>query len=337
MRKLGQLNNQEELQACYWYLYSFGIKTHFDQESPEDLDLWVLSEDDMAKARQIYGEFIKNPQSPAFMNPIEKGKKESLADQAKQTQIEKLQVNVRKKVFGSSSWGAMPLTWGIIGFCILLFILGQFDPRGTLIRLFTISNDHFGNYVGIKSFYEVRQGQVWRLVTPIFLHGGIFHIFFNMYWLYLLGKEVELKDSRRQYIFLILFIAALSNSSYYLVAGPSFLGMSGVIYGLVGYIWARDTFEISSAYRMDDQIIKFFVIWSFICWALTAIRILGVANTVHGMGAVSGILYGLMVAKKQNQKSNIGLRFSPENKQQLLVLAALVGGGMVVDFLTYGS
>ena len=147
-----------------------------------------------------------------------------------------------------------------------------------------------------------------------------------MYWLYILGKEIEPKDRRGTYLLLILFIAVISNTSYYLVAGPRFLGMSGVIYGLVGYIWARDTFEISSPYRMDESIVKFFVIWSFFCWALTAFHILGVANTVHGMGAVAGILFGLILAKKQNQRSRLGLRFPEPVRQQLFVLGALGGG-----------
>ena len=67
-----------------------------------------------------------------------------------------------------------------------------------------------------------------------------------------------------------------------------------------------------------------------------AFHILGVANTVHGMGAVAGILFGLILAKKQNQRSRLGLRFPEPVRQQLFVLGALVVGGVIVDYLTYG-
>jgi membrane associated rhomboid family serine protease len=52
--------------------------------------------------------------------------------------------------------------------------------------------------MGMKSNAAIEAGQWWRLITPMFLHGGIFHIGFNMYALYVLGPSLErfLREAR---------------------------------------------------------------------------------------------------------------------------------------------
>ena len=82
---------------------------------------------------------------------------------------------------------------------------------------------------------EVRHGEIWRLFTPILMHGDFLHIFFNMLWLRDLGSMIEGRQGTWLFALQVLVFALISNMVQYILSGPSFLGMSGVVYGLFGY------------------------------------------------------------------------------------------------------
>ena len=100
---------------------------------------------------------------------------------------------------------------------------------------------------------EVRRGQVWRLFTPMFLHFDILHILFNMLWLRDLGSMIEARKTSWLLLLLVLVIAGTSNVAQYLVSGPAFGGMSGVVYGLLGYIWMQGRFNPASRLSLQPQ------------------------------------------------------------------------------------
>jgi GlpG protein len=81
------------------------------------------------------------------------------------------------------------------------------------------------------------KGQVWRLITPDFLHFSWPHIIFNSVMLWFLGSQVEFIDGRTRLLVLALVASLLSNGLQYLVTGPLFGGLSGVVYAIMGYCW----------------------------------------------------------------------------------------------------
>jgi membrane associated rhomboid family serine protease len=86
---------------------------------------------------------------------------------------------------------------------------------------------------------EVRHGEIWRLLTPIFIHFNLMHIVFNMLMLRDMGSLVESRQGPKVLILLVVTIGIGSNLGQYFYNGPEFGGMSGVLYGLLGYIWLR--------------------------------------------------------------------------------------------------
>ena len=89
---------------------------------------------------------------------------------------------------------------------------------------------------------ELKQGEIWRPVTPIFMHFGIIHILFNMMWLKELGTMIEFKNGSLKMLLMVLIIAVVSNVGQDYYKGPYFGGMSGVVYGLFGYIWMKSRY-----------------------------------------------------------------------------------------------
>jgi membrane associated rhomboid family serine protease len=81
----------------------------------------------------------------------------------------------------------------------------------------------------------VADGEVWRIVTAGFFHAGFFHLFFNMFALYILGGMLEPAVGRFRFG-LIYFVSLLAGSFGALVAEPTAptVGASGAIFGLMG-------------------------------------------------------------------------------------------------------
>jgi rhomboid protease GluP len=86
---------------------------------------------------------------------------------------------------------------------------------------------------GAKINEAIIQGEWWRLVTPVFLHGSILHILFNMYFLYVIGPSLERFYGRARYTVLYFLSAIAGNvASFYLSDGVS-VGASTALFGLV--------------------------------------------------------------------------------------------------------
>jgi membrane associated rhomboid family serine protease len=81
------------------------------------------------------------------------------------------------------------------------------------------------------------EGEWWRLVTPVLVHGGLLHLLFNMYFLYLVGPLVELLYGSIRFLLLYLLTAAAGSAASFLFGGPApSVGASGAIFGLCGVL-----------------------------------------------------------------------------------------------------
>jgi membrane associated rhomboid family serine protease len=81
----------------------------------------------------------------------------------------------------------------------------------------------------------VAQGEWWRLVTSMFLHGFILHLVFNMVALWFIGRPVEQYLGSLRFL-LLYFVSGLAGSAGALVSSPHgvTVGASGAIFGVLG-------------------------------------------------------------------------------------------------------
>jgi len=149
-------------------------------------------------------------------------------------------------------------------------------------------------------------GQYWRLVTPAFLHFGWLHIVFNSLWLWELGARIERVMGTMNMAGLFLVIAMVSNACQYLFGGPSlFGGMSGVVYGLLGFSWAGTKIQPAWQIAPPTGIMVFMVAWLVVCM-LGVVEVLGfgaIANAAHVGGLVSGVILGVVFAFSSRSSS----------------------------------
>lgn len=153
-------------------------------------------------------------------------------------------------------------------------------------------------------FEKIREGELWRLFTPALLHGGLLHILFNMIWVWLLLPSLEERLSTLQLTLLIVILAVVTNVAQYLITGPMFLGFSGVIVGLVGFIWVRQKKAPWEGYPLPRTTILFIVIFVLAMLLMEIITITSsllfakqlsanIANTAHIVGGAVGALLAL--------------------------------------------
>lgn len=152
-------------------------------------------------------------------------------------------------------------------------------------------------------FEKIRKFELWRIISPSFLHKDFLHLLFNLFWLWILGKQIEERLSKWSYILLIFLLAAITNTAQYLMSGPYFLGYSGVAMGLAGFIWSRQQTAPWEGYPLQKPVLIFlsFYILSILFlqgiifvtevlnWDLFSLNI---ANTAHVSGLAFGYLFG---------------------------------------------
>ncbi len=152
-------------------------------------------------------------------------------------------------------------------------------------------------------FEKIKQGEVWRLITPTLLHADFLHLFFNMVWLIILAPQIEVRIGTGKFLVLTLLIAALSNTVQYLVSGPAFIGFSGVICGYAAFIWTRIKTRPWEGYTVQPGtfsfllffvgLLSFLSIGSFFLEAFFNTQFpIGVANSAHISGGLLGLLFG---------------------------------------------
>lgn len=163
-------------------------------------------------------------------------------------------------------------------------------------------------------FEKIQQGEVWRLFTPVLLHHDIFHIFFNMIWLVILGKQMEQRLTKGRYLLFILIAGIISNTAQYFMSGANFIGFSGILCAMLAFIWVKQRNSPWEGYQLERgtiALIAFFVLFmltlqiaSFIVEISSDTSFfIGIANTAHLVGAATGFALAKSNYFTWNQKA----------------------------------
>jgi len=188
-----------------------------------------------------------------------------------------------------SGFKQFPGTFSLIGITLIVF-LGQF------LSLETLQYDWLLG-LGVKSRPDILAGEVWRFITPIFLHLSIPHVIINMYSLYAIGPAVERFFGTARFIAVYLLsgiagvILSLAFSPY-----PS-AGASGAIFGLLGSLGAflymhRDLFGPFGRMQLRQIVIVAVLNLGF------GYIVPGIDNLGHLGGLLAGITLTLVLGPR---------------------------------------
>ena len=117
------------------------------------------------------------------------------------------------------------VTYTMLGLCVLIY-LGQMASEAVLGQDLLAA-------LGAKVNEWIVQGELWRLFTPMFLHGSLTHIAFNMYALYSLGRGLENGYGHQRFLLLYLVGGVAGNVASFAFSPQPSLGSSTAIFGLL--------------------------------------------------------------------------------------------------------
>ncbi len=133
-----------------------------------------------------------------------------------------------------------------------------------------------------------------RALAPMLLHFGELHLVFNMLWLWYFGRQLEPRRPRWLYPAVIVLTSFTANTAQYLLGGGNnFGGMSGVVYGLLGFAWIMQKMLPGGRPILSDQMFLIFVIM------LVAMEVLAsswIASAAHLGGLLAGLFLGMVAA-----------------------------------------
>jgi GlpG protein len=292
MRRIGSLPNRAQADALGDYLYLHKIENTVAPEEDGGWALWVHDDGHLEAAERSFAEFLKNPKDPRFQQVSQRARDLRFRREKDEKKSRARTVDLRTQ-WHLTRTGIGSLTLSLIIISVGVALVSRLGADKTIIQpLFISDYEVMGGYVQWRAgLPQIMNGQIWRLITPIFIHFGFLHLLFNMLWLKDLGTMIERHQGTWLLALQVVVIGVLSNLGQYAVSGPTFGGMSGVVYGLLGYIWLRGRFDPGSGLYLHKTIVVWMIVWFGIC----LLGLVGhVANAAHGVGLVVGMLWGYL-------------------------------------------
>ena len=194
--------------------------------------------------------------------------------------------------FGALKWVSLvnlPITWAML-------ILGCLGMILVYLNMFTeLLFQAIDQRQWLSLSETLAKGQVWRLITPIFLHFGLLHFIFNALFIWVIGHRVEQLMGSTRYLVMILWVSVFSNFAQYMMTPNSiFGGLSGVVYGIIGFALVHQSQVEHSPLKMHTSLIVMALI-SLLLGVFGIIDLFmagSVANTAHVSGLIAGALFG---------------------------------------------
>ncbi len=299
---IGELPKGVEPRILEDHLLGKGMKTRIDRRPDGGAVVWILDENHVEEARKEFAEYLAAPGDPRFRSSAAKAEAIRKTEARRDRQFRK---NYREAgdLWGGPTLRQRPVTVLTVAVAVIVYVLQHTEYNRQVVIWLSFFDWSEGlpddrAWLGLT---DVLHGQVWRLVTPVFLHFSPLHILFNCMWTMILGTAIERHRGSGKLLLFILATAALSNLIEYeymerLHADPfratrfyTFGGLSGVNYALFGYVWMMGELHPEEGLRIDSTNTLILLGWLVLCFT----GMLGpVANAAHLGGLAAGMALG---------------------------------------------
>ncbi|MCM3588725.1 rhomboid family intramembrane serine protease [Mesobacillus maritimus] len=153
------------------------------------------------------------------------------------------------------------------------------------------SREIFTLLAGVNLY--IMEGEIWRIITPIFIHSGFAHVLFNSFSLVLFGPALERMLGKTKFLVVYLVTGIAANIATLFLESPTYthVGSSGAIFGLFGFYLAIIMFRREMLSRENSQMILTIAIIGVIMTFMQA----NINITAHIFGLIAGFLIGRII------------------------------------------
>ena len=306
MRQIGTVSEAAKAGRFIDFLLTERIDSKVT-EGKAGWEVWVVEEDRVSQARIFWEKFLANPEDESFARAGGEAKRLRQLERKQDDAYDRKQAIFTKKLSRGEGAVQDPVTVILLVVSAVVFVVTMPSTKKALLDWLWFSVPELTDFPGPawvpKSAWlplaSVLRGEVWRLISPIFIHMGWVHLVFNMLMLVSVGAAVERVIGSWAIALLVLGLAVISNTAE-AVFGPGlhFGGMSGVLYGLAGFSWVMGMVAPQRGLQIDRNTALILVGW-LLLGVLMDQPDLGVrmANWAHGVGLAAGVLAGKIVGE----------------------------------------
>lgn len=292
MRRLGTLSHRESTEVFRDYLLTLGISTRIEREGSEWV-LWILDEDKLAEAREELQRFQAEPHDPQYA--LAQAKAEALQNQRVSDAVAARQRQMSMIDRWRGVQRQIPITALLITLSIGVAIITRVgldqNANAKFMMADWLVDPASGRIVAPGILGLLKLGQIHRWISPIFLHFGPMHLFFNMSATLAYGREIEQRSGSVRFLGMVLLMALVSNFAQYAVSGPTFGGMSGVDFGLFGFLWMKSKFAPEYGIGLSRDSVTYMLVFAGLC----VFGVFGrIANTAHFAGMFTGMALAMI-------------------------------------------
>lgn len=294
MRTAGQIRDKQLARRFADYLLTRGINVRLTT-CPEGFTVWVYDEDQLPGVREELARFLAEPTDARYdvAREAEHLRAEARPPPSATTGSQPARaLEIGPVERPAIPLMATPLALALMVFCVVVAVYTRLeqhcDPAVSDLTIASLrcATDNTYRWDGLS---EIKRGEVWRLITPIFLHFGLVHLIGNCMWLADLGRQIEARRGTLVLALMVLCFGVATTWAQYTVAGPDFGGMSGVVFALFGYAALMARFAPTAGIVVSPPLMAFMGLWLILC----STGMLGPkADVAHIVGLVLGVSTG---------------------------------------------
>lgn len=266
MQKLLVTRNAEMMKRLHTYLQRRGIPVTVSEHGNQ-LELWLTQSSYSALAKDLINEFKADPD-------------------AAEAELESAPATAQPAKVSASMTQQLLQQAGLVTIIFAALVSLIFALLNTQLATAVFDSLRISD-----TFTDLPWNQPWRFLTPVLLHFSLLHFLFNVFWWWYLGGRFERFYGSTYLLIALVFCGVFSNVMQFMVSGPYFGGLSGVVYGLFGLAvvvsWQRPRHPLF----LPMGLIAFMLVWLLLGY--TDLLWVSVANTAHSAGLIAGLVLGV--------------------------------------------
>lgn len=274
MKQLTTLNNVRAAQGFCDYLNSINIRCELNPISRESVSL-LVTEEQFESAEKELTEFQTNPHQAKYLDAS-------------------WQVGSTNS---GLSYGGNPLN--LVPRFLKLSLLIQ---SVSLLSILVYGAFVLGGFEWLFPYLQFSPTAPQTWLTPTIMHFSAMHLVFNLMWWMYLGDKITEQLGKRFLVLVFIVTALASNWLQFAFVDANFGGLSGVVYGLLGFCWLYGHTSGNTQLAISPSIVGFMLVWLVLGFA--DLLFINMANWTHLGGLIAGAVLGVFIASR-HKKSKV--------------------------------